>query len=231
MNIQEAQEGRGRAGLSRARSMRAVRRWILSLGAAAVLLGCGQQRYQYGPVRTTGAEIAGSPAAAYDIPPDAPRGSMRLAMMGVSTLHSLTGLEDSTLRAVRLAFVVSNRSDETWTVDLAQQHIDVPTRHGLETVYATTVDITRPTAIEVPPRSSRWIDLYFPLPFSLSKVDELPAFDAVSIVNTGTRAISQRTTFARFVAAPPAISPPVLLEPEITTPGERPNFGPPPSRR
>ena len=124
MNI-EAHEGHGRAGLSLPRSPRALR-WLGSVLVAAFLLGCAQERYVYGPVRTTGAEIAGAPAASYEIPSGAPRGSMRLAMMGLSTLRSVH-IEDSTLRAVRLALVVSNRSDETWTVDLAHQRIDVPT--------------------------------------------------------------------------------------------------------
>lgn len=43
------------------------------------------------------------------------------------------------------------------------------------------------------------INLYFPLPLTLQKENRLPAFEVVWSVHIGSRAITQRTPFQRFL--------------------------------
>lgn len=166
--------------------------------AAVAILACAPARYVYAPVMTTGADVRGAPGAVYKMPPGSPRGDVRLAMLGVAELRP-GGLADSTLRAIHVAFVVSNRSDEHWTVDPSEEHLTLM-NHERNDIYATTVEIARPSKVDVPPQSTRSIDLYFPLPLQLRRESKLPSFDVVWTVHTGSRAITQRTPFQRFLA-------------------------------
>ena len=176
---------------------------LRSLGvvAAVAFLGCAPTRYVYAPVRTTSADLEGASAAVYEIPPGSPRGDVRLAMLGVASLRP-GGLSDSTLRAIHIALAVSNRSDEHWTVDPSEERLTLTMRHERSDIYATTAEIARATTVDVPPRSTRLFDLYFPLPIQLEKENELPSFDVFWTVHIGSRAITQRTPFQRFLAEP-----------------------------
>lgn len=169
--------------------------------AAVAFLGCAPTRYVYTPVMTTSAELEGAPAAVYEMPSGSSRGDVRVAMVGVAALRP-GGLKDSTLRAIHVALAVSNRSDEHWTVDPSEEHLSLVMNHELSDIYATTAEITRAPTVDVPPGSTRSIDLYFPLPLQLQlqKENKLPSFDVVWTVHTGSRAITQRTPFQRFLA-------------------------------
>lgn len=180
-----------------------MRRFIAVVGLS-ILFGCASDRYTYAPVFTTGADVSGEPAATYPIPPEAPRGDVRVATFGIAPLRS-QGLEDSTLQAIHMALVVSNRSDETWSVDAAEQRV-VLTGAGTpqSSIDATTIEGTRPPSVEIPARTTKWVDLLFPLPFGLQNARAIPSFDAIWTVRVGSRAITKRTPFERFLAERPS---------------------------
>jgi hypothetical protein len=208
------------------------RRFVVSFALAA-LSGCASERYTYAPVQTTSAEIAGEPAAVYAVPPESPRGDVRVATFGIAPLRP-EGIEDSTLRAIHVALVVSNRSNEVWTVDGGEQQL---TLAGWSPVGATTVKVTRPPQTEIPARSTRWIDLFFPLPSGVDHAREIPAFDVMWTVHVGPRAVTARTPFDRFLVEPAPRRLPDLREPERIPgtepplPGsEPPDRWPPPGR-
>jgi hypothetical protein len=166
--------------------------------AAAALVCCAPARYFYAPVQTTSADLEGAPAAIYEMPSDSPRGDVRIAMLGVAALRP-GGLEDSTLSAIHVALAVSNRSNERWTVDPSEGHLTLVMNHERSDIYATTAEIARTSPVVIPPRSTRTIDLYFPLPLTLQKENKLPPFEVVWSVHIGSRAITQRTPFQRFL--------------------------------
>jgi hypothetical protein len=60
--------------------------------ALALLLlagaGCASGRYIYEPEENVTARISGRPAAYYPVPPQAPRGDVRVATLGIARLSS-----------------------------------------------------------------------------------------------------------------------------------------------
>src|SRR4029078_786603 len=100
-------------------------------------------------VVTTSAELEGAPAATYPIPPGSHRGEARLSMLGVSALRP-GGLEDSTLRAIHVAFAVWNGSEEVWTVAPSEQRVELTTQATRTVIHATTVAIARPSPVAIP---------------------------------------------------------------------------------
>jgi hypothetical protein len=159
---------------------------ILVALAPLVLAACASQKV-YAPVTTTSAELAGSPAATY---PLSAHGEVRLASYGYA--EEEPGMRP---RAIHLGMAVSNRSDETWVVDTSQQHMLIG---GIEVKpdYTGRVDI--------PPRSTRFVDLVFPLPPTVDGRDEVPAFNVNWVVVAGNQNIvAGRTSFeARDVMHP-----------------------------
>jgi len=177
------------------RSSTMVRQTLLVVAAAA-FIACTPPRYAYGPVMTTSGELTSS--AAFEA---IPRGDVRITMLGVASLRPTGGIDDSTLKAAHIMLVVSNRSNETWTLDAADQRLELPSiMHGPAIVEATTITIKRPGTVDVPPQSTRWVDLYFPLPLRHQEAGELPAFNVIWSVRTGDGAVTRRTGFARFRA-------------------------------
>jgi hypothetical protein len=159
---------------------------ILALLAPLALAACSSPRV-YAPVTTTSAELAGSPAATY---PLSAHGEVRLASYGYAEEEP-----DMRPRAIHLGMAVSNRSDETWVVDTSQQRMLIG---GVE------VKPDYSGHVEVPPRSTRFVDLVFPLPPTIEGRDEVPAFNVNWVVIAGNQNIvAGRTSFeARDVMHP-----------------------------
>jgi hypothetical protein len=153
---------------------------------ALVVFGACASHKTYTPVTTTGAELAGSPAASYSVPPTDPNGDVKLASYGVERQDP-----GARARAIHLGMAVSNRSDETWLVDTGAQRLVI---RGKE------VTPERPGKIEVAPRSSRFVDLVFPLPSNVTSENEVPAFDVQWTVLAGARHVVAGAT--SFEATP-----------------------------
>lgn len=172
------------------------------VAGAVVLSACAPERYAYAPVTTTSADLEGASAAVYGMPPDAPRGEVRIAMLGVGSSTAGIAAQETRQRAVHVALAVSNRADEPWTVDPSEQRLTLTTKRERSDVYATTGGTTGSGPVVVAPRSTRVIDLYFALPIQLQKEDSLPPFEVRWTVHAGGRAIALRTPFQRFLVAP-----------------------------
>ena len=177
--------------------------------ASVALSACATTRYAYAPVTTTSADLAGASAAVYGIPPEAPRGEARIAMMGVSSLTAASGSPGSLDRgeqvradAIHLALAVSNRSDEVWTVDPSEQRMTLTIKQRRSDIWGTSRELTLSEPVAVPPRSTRMIDLYFPLPIDFKKEDAPPPFDVVWTVHAGGQPVVRHTSFQRFIVSP-----------------------------
>lgn len=172
------------------------------VAGAVVLSGCAPERYAYAPVTTSSAEIEGASAAVYGVPADAPRGEVRVAMLGVAAAPALGGAQETRSRAIHVALAVSNRADEAWTIDPSEQRLTFIAKRERSDVYAMTSDAARAGPVLVPARSTRVIDLYFALPIQLEKESAPPPFELRWTVHAGSQAITQRTPFQRFLVAP-----------------------------
>src|SRR5689334_4708029 len=120
-------------------SLGGMKRYVALLALAA-LLGCGPDRFAYAPVQTTSAGVGGS-AAIRPFPPASPRGEVRVAALDIADLEP--NASSSTLRALHVALVVTNRSDETWSVDVPEQRLSLGNRPG-DRVHATTLTLEAP---------------------------------------------------------------------------------------
>ena len=176
-------------------------RYVCAAVAGAVLLtGCASDRYTYAPVTTSSAELEGVSAAVYGVPPVAPRGEVRVAMLGVGSAPAIGGQETRS-RVVHVALAVSNRADEPWGVDPSEQRLTFTAKRKRSDLYATG-DASRAGPLVVAPRSTRVIDLYFGLPIQLEKESSPPSFELRWTVHAGSRSITQVTPFQRFLVAP-----------------------------
>ncbi len=171
---------------------------LLSLGFVA----CAGRKYIYRPVTNTGAEVAGWPAASYAIPPETPRGDIRLATLGIVDITPAGASEDVTVRALHLREVIANNSDKPWIVDTREQRVALANDGESRAAYATADPGTPPPVIEVPPGGKRTLDLFFPLPPRFEDAGELPAFDVIWTVRTEARPVTARTPFERLEVRP-----------------------------
>lgn len=175
--------------------------------AVVVLLGCAP-RHVYAPVSTTtSADLVGATAAVYEMPPDAPRGRVRVATLGIAMLRP-GGLADSPSRAIHVAIGVSNESAERWSLAPSEGSLTLTTGNERDEVHSTTSEV-----VEISPRSTRLIHLYFLLPLRLQGKQWLPSFDVVWTIHAGSRAVTHRTSFQRFLPEPPRVSFPQGLGP------------------
>ena len=172
------------------------------LVCASVLVTCAPTRFTYAPVSTTSADVEGAPAVVYKMPPGDNQGDVRVAMLGLADLRP-AGLEDSTLRAIRIALEISNRSAQRWSLDPSEARLELATEHDRTEVYATSAQLRPLPVVDVAPGGHGTIHLYFLLPIKLQTERALPAFDLLWSVRLPSRAVTQRTSFQRFIAAPP----------------------------
>jgi hypothetical protein len=182
-----------------------VRKAIVIVLASAALVACAPTRYEYMPVATTtttGAETGGAAAATY-ANPDSNQGMVRLGSFGVAEVPFGTGGDETKLRAVHLRMIVTNRSGSTWTVDGAEQRIELDDKGTRTAVYAMTVEGGRAPTVDVAAGQSGTLELYFPLPPKLQAEKEIPRFDAVWSVRAGASPVTERTSFERVVVSPP----------------------------
>jgi hypothetical protein len=159
------------------------------------IVGCAATDYVYSPESANTMMSNSIPASRTQIPPEQPKGSVEVASFGVTALS----VNQEKVPAVHVRMVVSNDGDPaTWRVDATQQLIELPGQGQSAPLYVNSdvqpVDKTVPVGM----REKRTIDLYYPLPATVNTEGELPEFDMLWNVDTGTRPIAQRTSFDRL---------------------------------
>ena len=169
---------------------------VLGVAAGA----CESRSFVYRPAISSNAVVAGRPAAHHRIPPEAPRGDVRVATFGFAELTPTDGKGDD-VRALHVRMVVSNDSDATWTVDTREQRVALPGNGESRPAYARSDD-GQPPLVEIPAHAQRSVDLFFPLPPAMQKASELPSFDTLWTVRAGAELVTQRTPFERLEVTP-----------------------------
>ena len=159
---------------------------FLIVAAATAAAACGSSNTFVPEQATT--RLDGNAATVVRIPPEAPTGQVRIASSGLTTLRA-QGAPD--LDAVHVRLVVSNDADDAvWTVDTRDQLLAVR-GNDVPPAFARS-DFDGLPEIQVPPRQQREIDLYYAVPDK--GIDE---FELAWRVQTGDRAVGQRTAFFR----------------------------------
>ncbi len=174
------------------------------LGSLALVLVACEPEYAYVPTTSATVTVAGQVAADYGIPPEAPRGDLRVASYGITHI-SPQEHPDQHLSAIHVRLIAANESSLPWTIDTNEQHIDLD-RHGTSAPAWASADKRggQPPLVDVPPGGKRTIDLFYLLPQDMQEASELPHFDARWQVMMGGERIAARTPFERFRIEPAA---------------------------
>lgn len=171
----------------------------LCLGAA-FWTGCaGPASTVFRPMEQATAVERGQIAARYAMPPEAPRGDVRVASMGVSKVRDDQGKKRP---AVAVRVVVSNDDGAgVWSLTPGDVRLEHPVVGAL-TPAAVRV-APRPRSEEgdggkvtIGPGEAREIDLHYHFPPGEDPAD-VHRFDLVWTVQTDGRAVSERTPFER----------------------------------
>lgn len=191
-----------------------IRAHLLALALALASTACAQQlRYSYAPTTLSSADLAGHAATVIEIPPEAPRGDLRIASLGIAELP---------MRALFVRFVVRNDSEETWVLDEAEQTLELPEHDSRVLLPAVSPDNTRPPVLTVLPHHVGTADVTF----AVGRRDEgdVGAFSVHWVLRTDGRAIGGHADFTRRlepVTPRPAnpFSPPARQVPDSGLPG------------
>ncbi|HMI86504.1 MAG TPA: hypothetical protein VK550_20565 [Polyangiaceae bacterium] len=170
---------------------------LLLIIGAALLGGCAENRYLFRPSQQATAQVSGLPAARYAIPPEKPQGEVLVVSTGVTEIKP----DNVPTRALFARVIVANNSDETtWRLDTRKQAA-VLGNNRIAPTYVNTFGQTIPV-VEIAKGEKRTIDFYFPVPAGTETNGDLPQFDLSWNVETGTRAIAERTSFDRYRVEP-----------------------------
>lgn len=183
-----------------------MHRPALLLGAFALALGlgaCADERYIYQPTTLTNAVVNGRAASLYEIPPEAPRGDVRVATFGMADI-SPEG-SSAELQALHVRMVVANNDASVWTVDTREQRVELA-RDGVSAPAFAKSSSGAAPIVAIAPGRKESVDLFFPLPPHLQEASELPSFDVIWAVHTPARVVAERTPFERVAVEPPATS-------------------------
>jgi hypothetical protein len=172
-----------------------------TLGLAAffsLAAACSTPQYAFVPATTATAEIDGTAAADYAIPPQSPTGELRVASYGIEPLAP-GDQQDVQVGALHVRVFVSNTSDHPWTIDTREQRVTLEGRGPSTPAFATASpgDGSKPPTLTIPAKTSRAVDVFFPLPSDMQTAAELPAFEVATLIHTDAGDVAETTPFAR----------------------------------
>ncbi|MBA3540531.1 MAG: hypothetical protein H0T79_13055 [Deltaproteobacteria bacterium] len=169
------------------------RHWLVS-AAAVIVASCGSN-YVYVPEGAT-SWSQGQPVTRIQIPPEEPKGEVRAASVGLTRLQVAGGRQPD-LDVIHIRLTIHNDSDRRpWVVDTREQLLEIPGEGRSRPIFVNSDRDSMPT-ISIGARDKRVIDLYYPLPSTVTRESELTRFELLWQVQTGDRMIAQRTAFDR----------------------------------
>lgn len=185
----------------------------LAIVMLAGVAACAQLRYAYEPVTLTSADMDGHAAAVLAMPADAPKGELRIVALGVEKVNPPPGVGRPSFHALFARFVIDNQSDEAWTFDEAEQHIDVDGASS----WAVTPTGERPPVMRIGAHTTAPFDVLFPV--GTRDEGALARFEIQWTLRPGAHLVAGRAPFTRRTttretSAPafaPALPPPPRL--------------------
>jgi len=163
--------------------------------------GCASGRYIYEPEENATALVSGRPAAYYPVPPQAPRGDVRVATLGVAALRSPSG-EGPSLHVMHVRMIADDNVDTVaWRVDTREQLGGIG-GYGQSRPAFASASPGRPPVVTILPGASATIDLFYPLPVDMQEASEVARFELLWKIGTSEGPIAMRTTFERVPIEP-----------------------------
>jgi hypothetical protein len=178
-----------------------MHRWLTRAALALGVAGCAPT-YVYQPAQNATGQVQGRLAADYPIPTNNPQGDVRLASFGISTV-SPQNAPDVKQRAIHVRLIIANNSGQYWSLDTREQRIDVPGAGQQPPAYVSTQEGDRGLPmISIAPNGKRTLDLFYPLPATMQSAKQIPEFDVLWRLNTGSEIVAERTPFDRLQIEP-----------------------------
>lgn len=177
--------------------------WLVALVTSA--LACASPSTSTPPAAAaTTVTTPSRVAVKYSLPAEAPQGSLEIASFGIARISPATDPREH-LDAIHLRLAVDNGGEDQWYLDTRQQRIVLDGRGTSAPAFASANPGWPPPVITIPPRNTRVVDLFFPLPFDLQGARVLPAYDAIWQVQLPGHSAGERTPFERLRIEPPPI--------------------------
>jgi hypothetical protein len=159
----------------------------------------------YRPADNATATMTGRVAADYQIPPNAPRGDLRLASFGMGKIP-MSGSPNQNQKAIHVRMIVTDNSQTPWTMDMRQQAIALPDGQQLAPAYVSTHEGQKGLpSVTVPARGKRIIDIFYGLPPNIQPASQLSSFSVVWHVNMPQQQVTERTRFDRMRVEPATV--------------------------
>jgi hypothetical protein len=171
---------------------------MLVLVLPFTVAACASAQYVYVPVGVSGNAVESSRRGkvTYQLPPEAPVGTVRITSGGLVRLNPNAG--GKKISAIHVRMLFSNQTGVApWSVDPQQETAWFPGRAGATApVFVTSSPPESPT-LSVKAGALESLDLYYPLPDGEGSADEIPDFDFHWSVRIGERVIQEMTSFDR----------------------------------
>jgi hypothetical protein len=182
--------------------MRKLLPFVVFVAGAA---GCvPEAQYVFHPAEQATAVVAGHPAARYDVPPESPRGSVRVATFGVRSLATSSGVE----RTLHVRMTIANNNDTgPWQLDADALRVAYSSGEQAAPLCVNARAASAPNVV-VEPGDAAVVDAWFPLPAGAEGAAQVPRFDLAWQVSTPERDVAERTPFER-----------IRIEPELASAG------------
>ena len=162
-------------------------------------LGACSPGYAFVPAQGASSSLNGRPAVSYAIVPQSPRGELRVATIGIEPLTP-NNAPDQQLAALHVRMVVSNTTGaQAWTFDTREQELTMSDRGKSTPAFATANagDGSAPPVLTIAPRSSRVVDLFFPLPSDAQDIDAIGSFETTARIHCDAGVAAVSTPFTR----------------------------------
>jgi len=168
---------------------------VLVAGAASCM---PEARYVFHPAEQATAVVAGRPAARYAIPPESPRGSVRVATFGVRSLATGSGI----VRSLHVRMTIANNNDTgPWQLDADAMRAAYASGEEAAPLCVNARAASAPNVV-VEPGGQAIVDAWFPLPTGAEGAESVPRFDLTWQVQTQEREVAERTPFERIRIEP-----------------------------
>lgn len=177
----------------------AMRRLLLVFVGVTGASACAPEvQYAYHPAEQATATLAGHMAARYGVPPESPRGSVRVASCGITAVETGSG----EVRALHVRQAIANNNDTgPWELDARSLRVAYAAGDVVGPIFINTRAPGTPR-VEIAPGEAAVVDAYFPLPPGAESADSIPRFDLLWTLSTPAREVAERTPFERIRIEP-----------------------------
>jgi hypothetical protein len=169
---------------------------FLLLCYALSIAGCAStHRYGFVPASAPQETIeANERGASFPLKIGKTQGDLHMMSMGIVDLHAKT---KSSSPALHLCLIVSQKQgDSAWKLNVRDLKIKLPEKGASGPAYVNS-DRNEYPEVTIPPKQTRHIDLFYPLPANESTVKNIVGFDFQWRVASAADSVSGTTPFMR----------------------------------